>query len=293
MTSLDISNFNTKKVRFINSIFNGCSELTSLDLSYFDASHAIEMNDMFSNCISLTSLNLSNFNTSLLTNINNIFSGCVNLEYINLEKFNGNQSLIFGSMFNNIPNNIILCLNENNSKIFNEMQLKTCSSIDCTNNWKSKQKKLIYNNNECIENCTNNSIYKYEDNGICYDNWTNGFIYEDNIYKCKCELDKCLLCSKVSLKKNLCTKCNHNYYQIENDPSNIGEYINCYKDPEGYYLDNNLYKKCYFTCKRCNITGNNNNHNSIECIDNYEFHINTNNSFNCYQNCNYYYYFDN
>ena len=102
----------------------------------------------------------------------------------------------------------------------------------------------------------------------------------------KCKLDKCLLCSNVSLKKNLCTKCNYNYYQIENDPSNIGEYINCYNNPEVYYLDNNLYKKCYFTCKRCNITGNSINHNCIECNDNYTLNINTNNYINCYKNCN-------
>ena len=43
----------------------------------------------------------------------------------------------------------------------------------------------------------------------------------------------------MSLKKNLFAKCNYNYYQIENDPSNIGEYINCYNNPEGYYLDKN------------------------------------------------------
>ena len=53
---------------------------------------------------------------------------------------------------------------------------------------------------------------------------------------------KCLLCPNVSLNKNLCTKCNTNYCPKEYDPSNIGEYINCYKDLEGYYLDNNLYK---------------------------------------------------
>ena len=41
--------------------------------------------------------------------------------------------------------------------------------------------------------------------------------------------------------------CNDNFYKIENDPFNIGEYINCYKEPKGYYLDKNelLYKKCY------------------------------------------------
>ena len=54
----------------------------------------------------------------------------------------------------------------------------------------------------------------------------------------------------VALEKNLCSKCNINYYPKENDPLNIGEYINCYKNPDGYYLDMNdsLYKKCYSSC---------------------------------------------
>ena len=60
------------------------------------------------------------------------------------------------------------------------------------------------------------------------------------------------------LKKGLCTKCNVDYYPIEKDPENIGEYINCYKDPEGYYLDINaeLYKRCHYTCKTCEMKGN-------------------------------------
>ena len=50
--------------------------------------------------------------------------------------------------------------------------------------------------------------------------------------------------SPVALDKDLCTKCNIDYYQIENDPLNLGEYFNCYKEPKGYYLDNStlLYK---------------------------------------------------
>ena len=61
----------------------------------------------------------------------------------------------------------------------------------------------------------------------------------------------------VALNKNLCTKCNIDYYRIENDDSNIGEYINCYKEPEGYYLDKNysLFKKCYYRCETCEIKG--------------------------------------
>ena len=81
----------------------------------------------------------------------------------------------------------------------------------------------------------------------------NGY-FKDDITKCKCQLEKCLTCPKVALNKELCTKCNNNYYQIQKDPLNLGEYFNCYNEtPNGYYLDTNdkLYKKCYYTCETC------------------------------------------
>ena len=64
---------------------------------------------------------------------------------------------------------------------------------------------------------------------------------------------------------------------------------------EGYYLDKDLYKKCYHTCKKCVIGGNNLAyfllviHNCIECNDNFSLGIKNNEYFNCYENCSYYY----
>ena len=102
------------------------------------------------------------------------------------------------------------------------------------------------------------------------------------------------MCPPVALINNLCTKCNTNYYPKEIDSKNLGEYINCYNgEQEGYYLDNNLYKKCYDTCKKCNIGGNNENHNCIECKDSCPFQIIKDDYINCYKNCSNYYYFDN
>ena len=94
---------------------------------------------------------------------------------------------------------------------------------------------------------------------------------------------------QVALNKNLCTKCNINYYPKENDTLNLGEYINCYYQPEGYYLDNNIYKKCYHSCKKCKIKGNNLTHNCLECDEDFSFGIKVSNSINCYENYTYYY----
>jgi len=256
---------------------------------------------MFSDCSSLISLNLFNFNTSNVTDINDMFRGCVNLEYINLNNFEEKKlshiQSKYNDMFTNIPENVVICINENitNVKIFPQIKNKTCYTIYCSDDWKSKQKKIINNTNQCIESCDNSSQYQYEYNGKCYENCSNGFIYDDKIKtnKCKCELDQCLICSNAALNKGLCTICNTNYYPKENDLLNIGGFIQCYKEEEGFYLENNMLKKCHYTCKTCNISGNNKTHNCIECNDNYPFELKYNNYINCYENCSYFHYLDN
>ena len=219
-----------------------------------------------------------------------LFNSCTNLEYINIYNFNEYELNDITGMFNNVPENIVICLNENTTckYILPKIRKKKCYIIDCSNDWKSKQKKIINNNNKCSDFCNQDAPYEY--NGKCYENCLNGVLYDDSYNisnKCKCEIDKCLTCPIVALYYNLCEKCNINYYPKENDPSNLGDYINCYnQSEEGYYLDYNysLYKKCYHTCKICNISGNNLTHNCLECKDNFQFKQKLNNYFNCYEN---------
>ena len=54
-----------------------------------------------------------------------------------------------------------------------------------------------------------------------------------------------------------------------------------------------MYKKCYYTCETCEIKGDNITHNCLECNTDFSFSINVSNYTNCYENCSYYYYFDN
>ena len=184
---------------------------------------------MFKGCSSLTSLNLSNFDTSKVTWISNMFDGCTNLEYINMINFNENSlgsssSYHYSNMFNNVPNNIVVCINTNNirNKIYPQISSKTCHIEDCNDNWKLKQKKYIEGSNDCINNCSDRNLYEY--NGKCVSQCPNGNFNDDNnVIKCKCELEKCYTCPTVAFKKQLCTKCNDNHYQMENDPLNIGE----------------------------------------------------------------------
>ena len=298
LISLNLSNFDTSNAIYMYNMFYSCSSLISLDLSNFNIINVKDMKYMFYNCSSLTSLNLSNFDTSKVYDMSNMFQYCINLEYINLYNFNEGNLEVYDNMFSDIPENVVVCLNENitKEKILPQIINKTCYTIYCSYNWKSKQKKFINNKNECIESCDNTGQYKYEYNGKCLENCPDEILYDEYnnaLNECKCELEECLLCPEVALNKNLCTKCNINYYQKENDPLNIGEYFNCYYQPDGYYLDNELYKKCYHTCKTCNVNGNNSNHNCLKCNENFLFGIKINDYFNCYENCSYYYYLDN
>ena len=267
LKSINFRNFNTSKTIYMGYMFYNCSSLESLDLSMFDTKELLSMRFLFDGCSSLISLNLSNFDTSLVTWMHNLFNDCKSLAYINLLNFNektlDNNTEYYEKMFNNVPNNVVICVNENNiqNKIFPQIMNITCVTLDCSYNWKLNQKRIL-------------------------DNPING---------CQCEFNKCLSCSDLIKNKRLCTQCNDNYYAIEKDDSNnIDQYINCYQEIKGYYLDkkDSVFKKCYFTCDKCQKKGDIINHNCVSCNENYSYIIISNNYSNCYQNCDFYYYFD-
>ena len=114
-------------------------------------------------CSSLTSLDLSNFDTSKVREMRAMFYNCDNLEYINLKNFEetglapDDHLNSVGDMMYNVPSNAVICIDEIITKqiILPEIK-KYCRIIDCTNDWKSKQKKLINDNNyQCFESCKN------------------------------------------------------------------------------------------------------------------------------------------
>ena len=55
---VDLSNFNTKKVEYMDSMFNGCKSLINLDLSNFNTESVKDMSNMFQNCYSLQKDNI-------------------------------------------------------------------------------------------------------------------------------------------------------------------------------------------------------------------------------------------
>ena len=158
----------------------------------------------------------------------------------------------------------------------------------CHEDCQTCEKAPTESNSNCLT-CRNISFFF--DLGNCRENCPNGY-FIDEIYNltCKCTNNiACFLCSE----KNLCLSCNFEMgYYPKSDEEINGDFINCYKEPDGYYFDNDKYYPCYSTCKKCDVLGNELDNKCIECMTGYEFKTDFENDKNCYKKCSYYYYFD-
>ena len=167
----------------------------------------------------------------------------------------------------------------------------------CHPNCKTCQKGGTDTNNNCL---TCNDIDKnYFNLGNCVSESAciNGiFIDNDSISKCKCTHNfKCEKCNETSLDQDLCISCNtEEGYYPKSDDNNLQPYINCYKDPVGYYLNLNhkIYEQCYFSCKSCELLGNETDNKCIECKSSYEYKNDSINNNICYKKCYYNYFYD-
>ena len=151
LTKIDLSNFNTDNVKYMNGLFSGCSSLISVDLSNFktdkvddfgflfrrcssltninlsnfnfNTNNVTGMYCMFSQCSSLTNVDLSNFNTNNLTNMYCMFEGCSSLTKVDLSNFNINNVTYMDGMFSRCK----LLKNENiiiqNKDLFNHNEI--------------------------------------------------------------------------------------------------------------------------------------------------------------------------
>ncbi len=102
LTSLDVSSFDTSRVRGMGNMFFGDEKLTSLDLSNFDTQSLTNMDKMFYGVSNLTSLNIGSFNTSKVTNMDSLFYGMVNIENINVSNFDTRSVTTMNHMFSSM-----------------------------------------------------------------------------------------------------------------------------------------------------------------------------------------------
>ena len=187
LVSLDLSSFDTSHVTSVGHMFYNCYSLTSLNITHFNTSLVGYIDYMFSGCISLTSLDISNFHSQYITNSINIFEGCSNLSYIDMSNFieyNSNEK-IYNNSFNKIKNNIIICIQRNNTpiitKLVNEIR---CATIYCGEDFFRINKKFNIYKNECEIICPKELPFEIITTHKCYNNCQIDLI----LYK-KCKLN--------------------------------------------------------------------------------------------------------
>ena len=122
LTTLNLSNFDTSKVTNMGAMFLGMSNLTSLNLSNFDTSKVTNMGTMFSEMSSLTTLNLSNFDTSKVTNMQYMFSEMSSLTSLNLSSFNTSNVTDMNNMFKHVSSLTSLNLSSFNTSNVTDMK---------------------------------------------------------------------------------------------------------------------------------------------------------------------------
>ena len=215
---------------------------------------------------------------------NNINKEIISEEF-NFSEINNNNDILFEE------NNMSIIITKENKNLTN---LEECEFM-LRNYYNISNEDTLY---KIIQlNNTNNNINSNNKYQIFYS--FNGIQLEKlnlNLCNYTCNEPKCNECTMRSIiLYNQCISCNYNnaYYPILNDSTNIYPYINCYQNPEGYYLDALLYKPCFNSCKTCDIEGDNENHNCISCSSDYIYELNTNNNINCYKVCQNYSYFNN
>jgi len=100
LTSIDLSNWDTRNVTTIQAMFYHCDSLTSLDLSNWDVSNVSGMTCVFTWCSGLQSLNLNNWNTSNVIHMNGFLQGCALLSKLDLSGFDTSKVTTMNNMLN-------------------------------------------------------------------------------------------------------------------------------------------------------------------------------------------------
>ena len=318
LKSIDLSSFDSSKVWSLYAMFYNCNSLISIDLSNFDTSSVKYMNELFFNCSNLEYINIKNFSEKKNLKSTDMFYGIAKNAVICLAP---NKSPKIYNIVRNISCITISC--DNNWRSIQKkinVDIKECfDNCNLTNNLYEYQGKC-YNkcpmstfqyNYMCYTcdtncktcsfistNCTSCYYSKYLKNHKCVDYCENGYYIDENDSSnkiCECEMNKCKKCSKESKSKNLCITCNDGYYQIIDNIIKNGKFIDCYNySIPGYYFDMEYkyYKKCYISCATCDQAGNNTNHNCSSCKNDYPFEFNIFPNINCYNNCQYYSYYN-
>jgi hypothetical protein len=243
-------------VKYLNTSKN--SEINEYDNDKFKTSNTIETNiQMFESSGIIESTQIIGLESSTSQVI--VQSQTTDINNISDTKINSNEI----TELNRISNTI------QKSSIFDE---KT------ENKETSKITNLIYNTN-IIDSTINKS---------------DELIQTEHYLKCS---EKCSECDEESVRSDLCIKCNNqnNYYELKSYNKGTNDnstYVACYSQktkPPNYFLKDNFFEECFYTCGSCNEKGNQDDNKCLTCSSNYI--IDPNNINNCVIQCKYYYYY--
>lgn len=99
LEEIELTGFDTSKVKSMYLMFSYLKNLTKLDITGFDTSNVTSMWKMFWGSEKLTNLNISNFNTKNVTNMDGMFSGLKSIEQLNLSSFDTSSVTDMKRMF--------------------------------------------------------------------------------------------------------------------------------------------------------------------------------------------------
>ena len=131
LESLDLLNFDARKVTNMSCMFFGCSSLEELKLSTLEAWKITDMNNMFNGCESLINIDLSSLRTNNVLNMSKMFFNCLSLKSLNLSKMNTKNVVNMYCMFFNCKSLINLNLSSFDTRNVRNMSLmfSGCESL--------------------------------------------------------------------------------------------------------------------------------------------------------------------
>ena len=159
LETLDLSSFNTEKVKYMYAMFDGatnlrsiklpkgfigssvtdlcsmfkdCTSLTELDLSGSNSENVKDMKAMFYGCRALSKLDLTDFKTGQVTTMENMFCICSTLETLDVSSFNTENVTTMLGMFNNCSSLRSLDLSSFNTRKVAYMQnmFQGCTNLE-------------------------------------------------------------------------------------------------------------------------------------------------------------------
>ncbi len=102
VTEIDLSHFDTSKVKNLGWLFEYDYDLLSLDLSTFDTSNVTNMKYMFYCNYSLSSVDISSFDTSKVTDMSQMFASASGLQSLDVSSFDTANVTDMSGMFQDL-----------------------------------------------------------------------------------------------------------------------------------------------------------------------------------------------